>query len=99
MECTSEVKLLYLTPEKIFRSAAIQTVLKTLHQRKQLSRLAIDEAHCVSQWGSEFRPEYGKLGEFRKLYPGVPIMALTATASAVTRTDVVEKLGMRDTKW
>ena len=59
------IKLLYLTPEKLSSSASIFDTLKTLYQRDLLSRIVIDEAHCVSHWGHDFRPDYKKLKKFR----------------------------------
>ncbi|KAK1944386.1 ATP-dependent DNA helicase Q-like 1 [Phytophthora citrophthora] len=74
------IKLLYLTPEKICKSEEMMSLLEILHQNKMLARFVIDEAHCVSQWGHDFRPEYSKLGLLKKTFPDIPLMALTATA-------------------
>ena len=90
------VQLLYITPEMINKSAAVISALQNLYQRKKLARIVIDEAHCVSQWGHDFRPDYKSLGEVRKQFPGVPVMALTATATENVKVDVIHNLGMRD---
>uniref|UniRef100_M4B6F2 ATP-dependent DNA helicase n=1 Tax=Hyaloperonospora arabidopsidis (strain Emoy2) TaxID=559515 RepID=M4B6F2_HYAAE len=74
------VKLLYLTPEKIVKSDEMMEALQTLYRNGALARFVIDEAHCVSQWGHDFRPEYSQLGLLKKTFPDVPLMALTATA-------------------
>lgn len=81
-----EVKLLYLSPEKIM--AEINGLLASI----PLSLIAIDEAHCISQWGHEFRPEYAQLGVLRERFPHVPIIALTATADQITRDDIIQQL-------
>lgn len=87
-------KLLYVTPEKINCSAALINLFKSLHKRGMLARFVIDEAHCVSMWGSDFRPDYRKLGKLRDLFHDVPIMALTATAPPKVRTDIYNQLKM-----
>jgi len=87
-------KLLYVTPEKINCSNALMSLFSSLHSRSLLARFVIDEAHCVSMWGSDFRPDYRKLGKLRDLFPGVPIMALTATAPPKVRTDIFNQLKM-----
>ncbi|XP_025200785.1 Bloom syndrome protein homolog isoform X2 [Melanaphis sacchari] len=98
--CMSEpgLKMLYVTPEKIAASMKLGQVLNNLHCRGKLARLVIDEAHCVSHWGHDFRPDYKRLGEFRKKYPDVPIMALTATATPRVREDVLHQLQISGTK-
>jgi ATP-dependent DNA helicase RecQ len=89
-----ELDLLYVAPERLLSKA----FLARLEQVK-LSMFAIDEAHCVSQWGHDFRPEYVKLGVLREVFPDVPMLALTATADEHTREDVVERLQLREPQW
>ena len=79
--------LLYVAPERLMLDGFLDTLRSV-----QVALFAIDEAHCVSQWGHDFRPEYVKLGELRDLFPGIPLVALTATADDQTREDVRERL-------
>ncbi|KFZ20458.1 hypothetical protein V501_00120 [Pseudogymnoascus sp. VKM F-4519 (FW-2642)] len=88
------VELLYVTPEMVTKSEAILSKFASLHRRHKLARIVIDEAHCVSQWGHDFRPDYKELGEVRARFPGVPIMALTATATENVKVDVIHNLSM-----
>ena len=83
----NELKMLYVAPERLIKQEIID-LLKT----KKISLLAIDEAHCVSQWGHDFRKEYLKLGEIRKELSMVQTIALTATADETTRKDIVDKI-------
>lgn len=89
------VELLYVTPEMVTKSEAILSRFASLHRRHKLARIVIDEAHCVSQWGHDFRPDYKELGEVRARFPGVPIMALTATATENVKIDVIHNLAMK----
>ena len=84
-----ELDLLYVAPERLMTEAFLER-LRPL----AIALFAIDEAHCVSQWGHDFRPEYIALGRLRALFPGVPLLALTATADEATRADVRERLGL-----
>ncbi|XP_076748881.1 Bloom syndrome helicase [Xylocopa sonorina] len=93
------LKLLYVTPEKISASQKFCNLLTTLYERQLLARFVIDEAHCVSQWGHDFRPDYKKLKCLRDNYPKVPIIALTATATPRVRTDILHQLGLTTPKW
>ncbi|EDW59856.2 recQ-like DNA helicase Blm isoform X1 [Drosophila virilis] len=93
------VKLLYVTPEKISSSARFQDTLDQLSANNYISRFVIDEAHCVSQWGHDFRPDYKKLGILRKRFPNVPSMALTATATPRVRQDILQQLNLTHCKW
>ena len=87
----AELTLLYAAPERI-NTPRMKDLLRALDQRGKLSLFAIDEAHCVSQWGHDFRPEYRSLSLLHEMFPDVPRMALTATADALTRQDMVERL-------
>lgn len=91
-------KLLYVTPEGLASNSRLESSLRSLHNRGLLSRFVIDEAHCVSQWGHDFRPDYKNLGALRDKFPKVPMMALTATANERVRADVLTQLRMHDPK-
>lgn len=86
-----DAKLVYISPEKAL-SPAFLAYLETL----PLSLIAIDETHCVSMWGNDFRPEYARLAELVARFPTLPVIALTATADAATREDIVRQLGLRN---
>ena len=86
-----DIKLLYVAPERLFSND--ETSLSFLRQ-VGVAMFAIDEAHCVSQWGHDFRPEYFQLARLKEVFPETPILALTATADQLTRTDIVEKLAL-----
>ncbi|KAK9817076.1 hypothetical protein WJX72_009158 [[Myrmecia] bisecta] len=89
-------KLLYLTPEQFAKSAALKEVLAGLAQRGLLARLVVDEAHCVSTWGHDFRPDYKELGKIKAAsFPGVPTMALTATATQKVQEDITKILKLQ----
>ncbi|XP_061761804.1 ATP-dependent DNA helicase Q5 isoform X1 [Nerophis ophidion] len=89
-----KLKLLYITPEMV-ASASFQPHLTDLCSRGLLSYLAVDEAHCVSQWGHDFRPDYLKLGDLRSRMPGVACIALTATAPSNVQEDIIQSLKLR----
>lgn len=88
------VKLLYVTPEKVSASHKLISALQNLYERGLLCRFVIDEAHCVSQWGHDFRPDYKKLHELRQKFPKVPMIALTATATPRVQKDILNQLNM-----
>lgn len=87
----NRIKLLYVAPERLLMSSFIRQL-----QQWQPSLLAVDEAHCISQWGHDFRPEYCAIGELRQHLPGVPVIALTATADNTTRSDICSRLRLSD---
>ncbi len=87
-----KVKMLYISPERLV--GGVLTIL----QNVRVSLFAIDEAHCISGWGHDFRPEYSQLGQLKQLFPHVPIMALTATADKITKEDILVQLNIKDAK-
>jgi len=92
LDKNSPLKLLYVTPEKCSKSKQFMAKLQKMHQAGRFARLAIDEVHCCSQWGHDFRPDYKFLGAMRELFPDVPILGLTATSTAGVTKDVKEIL-------
>ncbi len=85
--------LIYVAPERLMSPGFLERL-----QGLKVALFAIDEAHCISQWGHDFRPEYLQLGQLRRLFPGVPLVALTATAEAHTRRDIVQRLDLPKTR-
>jgi ATP-dependent DNA helicase RecQ len=94
---TGQLTLLYAAPERL-TTPRFLAMLTALHEQGKLSLFAIDEAHCVSQWGHDFREEYLQLQVLHEQFPGVPRIALTATADDHTRADIVERLQLQDAR-
>lgn len=91
-----ELKLLYLAPERLLMPEFLEGYLPRLQQAQGLSGFTLDEAHCVSEWGHDFRPEYRQLSRLRRQFPQVPMLAFTATATERVRADIVAQLALRD---
>ena len=94
VDCCMEgkVKMLYISPERLVGG------MLTILQQVKVSLFAIDEAHCISNWGHDFRPEYTQLGQLKELFPGVPVMALTATADKITKDDILVQLNIKQAR-
>jgi len=90
----NRLRLLYLAPERL-QVEATRQLLEEIHGEGHLVGLAIDEAHCISAWGHDFRPDYRRLGQLRRLCPGVPVVALSATAAPRVRADLIRMLELR----
>src|SRR6266581_1032763 len=90
-----QLNLLYVAPERLLTPSFL-ALLDKVDNNVGLSLLAVDEAHCVSEWGHDFRPEYRQLGQLRNRYPDVPMLALTATATERVRQDILTQLRLRD---
>jgi len=88
-------KLLYTTPETLVSNLGLRTHLESLYQKKLLSRIVIDEAHCVSNWGHEFRPSYLQLKQLKKIFPQIQVVAFTATATPKVQIDIIRQLNMK----
>lgn len=91
---SGELRFLYVTPEKLKLSDHLSSILHELYNKHQITRFVVDEAHCVSHWGHDFRPQYLELNTLKKDYPLVPIMALTATATDAVKADIINNLGI-----
>jgi ATP-dependent DNA helicase RecQ len=89
--CDGSLRLLYMAPERLLQPRQVEFLMKL-----DVGAIAVDEAHCISQWGHDFRPEYRRLADLRVSFPGVPIGAYTATATPRVRRDIVEQLGLRN---
>jgi len=90
---TGQLDLLYVSPERLLNESFFKQL-----QQMPISLFAVDEAHCVSQWGHNFRPEYSQIGALRERFPQVPFLALTATADEVTRQDIMQRLHLQHAK-
>jgi ATP-dependent DNA helicase RecQ len=87
----NELSLLYVAPERLVQDSFLQTL-----QTAAINFFAIDEAHCISQWGHDFRPEYRQLDCIREFFPDKPLVALTATATPLVKKDIIERLNLKN---
>lgn len=93
------LNLMYLSPEMVSKSGRSRKAIELLHRDGKLARIVVDEAHCVSSWGHDFRPDYKELKFLKTDFPDVPMMALTATANERVRADIIEQLGLHQPKF
>lgn len=93
-KATPHLRLLYVTPEKVVRSGKLKSALQRLYSRGVLNRFVLDEAHCISAWGHDFRKDYTELRGLKHLFPTTPIMCLTATATRRVQDDIVRQLNL-----
>ncbi|OXB42690.1 hypothetical protein B1J92_H00759g [Nakaseomyces glabratus] len=91
-----KLNLFYISPEMVMGSSPCKGIIRRLYRQNRLARLVIDEAHCISSWGHDFRPEYKKLGQLTKEFDGVPVMALTATANDNIQEDILKILNLKN---
>jgi ATP-dependent DNA helicase Q1 len=96
VEKNSPLKLLYVTPEKLAKSKRFMTKLQASYKAGVFCRLAIDEVHCCSQWGHDFRPDYKFLGVMKSLFPKVPVIGLTATSTSRVTADCQKLLNLKN---
>jgi RecQ family ATP-dependent DNA helicase len=97
LDSLGDIRLLYVSPERVLNDGSpLFARINLLHQTGRLTRFVVDEAHCSVQWGFDFRPDYSRLGVLRTLFPNVPMVALTATASPSMRSAIVDCLRMTD---
>ncbi|KAF3283523.1 ATP-dependent DNA helicase sgs1 [Orbilia oligospora] len=97
-DAATSIQLLYVTPEMLASSKMMEAAMGSLHKRNLIARVVIDEAHCVSQWGHDFRKDYKELGKLRTGLRGVPFMALTATATPQVQQDLMRNLSITKCK-
>ena len=88
-----EYRILYVAPERLMLSGFLEDL-----RQWNVHRFAVDEAHCISEWGHDFRPEYRQLSNLRNLFPDLPFLALTATATDRVRTDILTQLRLKNPK-
>ena len=93
---SGELRLILAAPERVLTSGFLSRLARATDNADRLTAIAIDEAHCISQWGHDFRPEYRRLRELRDVFPGVPFQALTATATPRVREDIARQLDLRN---
>ncbi|KAG4302390.1 hypothetical protein PCK1_001372 [Pneumocystis canis] len=90
------IKLLYVTPEFLAKNTSFNQVLDHIYSKNKFARVVVDEAHCISQWGHDFRPDYKQLGRIKQKYYTIPFIALTATANEMVKKDVIHNLNIND---
>ncbi|CCJ28450.1 unnamed protein product [Pneumocystis jirovecii] len=90
------IKLLYVTPEFLAKNNSFNQALDHIYSKNKFARVVVDEAHCISQWGHDFRPDYKQLGQIKQKYQTVPFIALTATANEIVKKDVIHNLNINN---
>ena len=90
------MKLVYLTPERLVKSPGLMSTMDFLYGLNKIDRFVIDEVHCVSHWGQDFRKDYLHLDMLKKRYPKIPLLCLTATATIKVKEDIVKRLSIQN---